>query len=72
MIATVVAHRHCWSMFDPLFIRSQLAIQESQVLREQRGLLTKQQEAALNELRWAVYESACVRAEIKARRDDKQ
>jgi hypothetical protein len=58
-------------MFDPLFDRSVRAIEESTVLRDTRRALMKQQEDAIHELRWAVYNSACVRTELKARRDDK-
>ena len=58
-------------MHDPLFTRSLLAIEESRALREERRLLMNQQEIAIYDLRWAVYESSSVRIESKARRDDK-
>jgi hypothetical protein len=59
-------------MIDSLLCRARLAIEESQRMREQRRLLRAQQEKAIDELRYAVVESASIRTEVKALRDDKR
>jgi hypothetical protein len=53
---------------DPLFVRCLLAIQENNLLREEWRRLIREQENAIYELRWAIHESECIRAESKARR----
>ena len=58
-------------MIDPLLARAQLAIEESRTLREQRRKVLDQQHESRNKLRSAVLESASVRIEIKASRQDK-
>ncbi len=58
-------------MDDPLFKRAELAIEACRSSRVQRQALMKEQEAMIYELRWAIFESACVRAESRARREDK-
>ncbi|MBP2426584.1 hypothetical protein ABIF38_006504 [Bradyrhizobium japonicum] len=57
-------------MIDPLFARAELAIEESQTLREQRKSLTDQRDEQLAELRQSVHNSASARTEIKAHRDN--
>ena len=59
-------------MSDPLFLRAQRAIEENRAAREERRLLLIEQDNAIYDLRWAIYESACVRTESKARRDNKK
>jgi hypothetical protein len=55
---------------DPLFFRSELAIEESVSIREQRRLIQDQFDHERRKLRAAVFESATSRAEIKASRDN--
>jgi hypothetical protein len=59
-------------MYDPLFVRANLAIQENKALREERRRLLVEREDAIYELRWAVYESSGVRTRFRARRDDQE
>ncbi|MBR1160878.1 hypothetical protein [Bradyrhizobium elkanii] len=59
-------------MIDPLFARAELAIEESQILREQRKSLTDQRDEQLAELRQSVRNSASARIEIKAHRDNRK
>jgi hypothetical protein len=56
-------------VIDPLFARAQLAIEESKLFREERRRLINEQESAICELRWTVFESVCVRVESAARRN---
>jgi hypothetical protein len=63
---------HFSTMYDPLFVRSHLAIQENKSLREERRRLLAERDDAIYELRWAVYESAGVRTRSNARRHDRE
>jgi hypothetical protein len=58
-------------MPDPLFARAQLAIEESHRLQYQRDALRTRRDLQRGELRRAVFESAMMRSEINACRDDK-
>ncbi|WP_229162893.1 hypothetical protein [Bradyrhizobium brasilense] len=60
------------TMIDPLFARSQLAIEDSHTLRIQRKALTDQRDTQLAELRQSIHDSASARAEIKAHRDNRE
>jgi hypothetical protein len=57
-------------MVDSLFVRSQLAIEESRQLRLQRKALQDEQNLRREGLRLSVFESALQRSELKAYRDD--
>ena len=57
-------------MTDPLFARSLLAVSENQEVREQRRSLRAQFDSEREQLRVSVYESASLRSEVKARRDN--
>jgi hypothetical protein len=57
-------------MTDPLFFRSELAIEESASIREQRRLIQDRFDHERKKLRVAVFESATSRAKIKADRDN--
>jgi hypothetical protein len=59
-------------MVDPLVRRSILAIEESRALRDERRKLAIKGEKAVYELRWAIYETACTREEIKAQRENRK
>src|SRR5689334_13349610 len=63
---------HFSTMYDPLFVRSHLAIQENKSLREERRRLLAERDDAIYELRWAVYESAGVRTRSNAHRQDRE
>ncbi|WP_316397569.1 hypothetical protein [Bradyrhizobium sp. 33ap4] len=55
-----------------MFARSQVAIEESHRLRNQRKALADQRDAQLAELRRSIYDSASARVEIKAHRDNSE
>jgi hypothetical protein len=57
-------------MADFLLLRAQFAIEESRKLQHQSDALRKQRDLVRGELRRAVFESAMLRSEIVARRDD--
>jgi hypothetical protein len=58
-------------MIDSLLSRAQLAIDESHALRaRKRGIITQFEEASQS-LRLAIFESAMIRTEVKAYRDDR-
>lgn len=59
-------------MIDPLFERSQLAIENSRSLVRERKMLRKQFETLRDRLRLTVIESAVDRSERKAALDDKR
>ncbi|MCP3401705.1 MULTISPECIES: hypothetical protein [unclassified Bradyrhizobium] len=59
-------------MRDPLFARATRAIEASRDLRSQHRLVTDRHDRALDEARLAVMESAMVRSEIKAHRDNRK
>jgi hypothetical protein len=59
-------------MIDPIMSRALLAIVESHAIRQQRRMLRAQHERAVDDLRYTVLESASIRAEIKACRDDRE
>ncbi|HZR72623.1 hypothetical protein [Bradyrhizobium sp.] len=58
-------------MTDPLFARADLAIEESLHLRRSSRVLKSQFDHERETLRVAVFESAMLRSESKAYRDDK-
>ena len=58
-------------MTDVLFARAQLAIEESRTLQDQSHALRKSGELEREGIRRAVFDSASVRSEIKAYRDDR-
>jgi hypothetical protein len=60
-----------YSMFDSLFARSQLAIEESRQLQLQSRALRDERDLRREELRLSVFESAMQRSEFKAYRDNK-
>ena len=72
VIATKATGLHSCGMLDPLIQRSSTALQENRQLREERARLLKQQEDALYQLRWAIYETAATRIEVRARREDRK
>jgi hypothetical protein len=57
-------------MLGSLFDRSQLAIEESRKLQQRRATLRTERDLERGELRRAVFESAILRSEINAHRDD--
>jgi hypothetical protein len=59
-------------MHDPLFIRAKLAINDSVSIQEARRKLLREQETALYDLRWAVYETALARAHSARSREDRE
>lgn len=59
-------------MIDSLFARAQLAMEESNRLREQRRLMVDSREEQLTSLRRSTFESAMYRSEIKAHRDNRE
>ena len=61
-----------WPMPDALFARATRAIDESRALREQHREAMGRHDEAVNDLRLAIMDSAMLRSEIKARRDNDQ
>lgn len=59
-------------MPDALFARAHRAIDESRALREQHREATGRYGEAVNDLRLAIMDSAMLRSEIKARRDNEE
>lgn len=59
-------------MPDALFARATRAIDESRALREQHRQAVGRHDEAVNDLRLAIMDSAMLRSEIKARRDNDQ
>ena len=59
-------------MKDPLLARAELAIEESYRLRRVRVLASQRLDQAAADLRLTVFESAMLRSEIKARRDNNE
>jgi hypothetical protein len=59
-------------MTDPLFARAQLAIQENAALRAQRRVIANRHDEEARHLRREILESAMLRAEIKAYRDNSE
>ena len=59
-------------MPDALFARATRAIDESRALREQHRQVMGRHDEAVNDLRLAIMDSAMLRSEIKARRDNDQ
>ena len=59
-------------MPDALFARATRAIEESRTLREQHRLATGRYGDAVKDLRLAIMDSAMLRSEIKARRDNEE
>ncbi|ULK98463.1 hypothetical protein [Bradyrhizobium sp. I71] len=57
-------------MRDALIPRATRAIDASRALREERRLLMEHHDQIVADLRLAIMESAMVRTEIKARRDN--
>jgi hypothetical protein len=57
-------------MTDALLRRAEIAIEESRRLQHQSCGLRSQRDLTRGELRRAVFESAMLRSEIVARRDD--
>ena len=58
-------------MIDLLLARARLAIEESRAARLRRRLLMAQHHGARNKLRCTILESAMVRSEVKAYREDR-
>jgi len=58
------------AMRDALISRATRAIDDSRTLREQRRLLMERHDQILAALRLAIMESAMVRTEIRAHRDN--
>lgn len=67
---TPTGHRRAM-MIDPLLAQAQQAIDEAAALRAQRQLLRKVAVDEIDRMRLMTFESASVRAEIKAYRDDR-
>ena len=59
-------------MPDALLARSIRAIEESQALREQHRLFMNHYGETVSDLRVAIMDSAMLRSEIKARRDNEE
>lgn len=59
-------------MPDALFARAARAIEESRSLREQHRRDADQYSETVNDLRLAIMDSAMLRSEIKARRDNEK
>jgi hypothetical protein len=59
-------------MNDSLFNRAQLAMEESCRLRQERKALTGQRDQHMADLRCSVFETAMLRSEIKAHRDNRE
>ncbi|KYG99122.1 hypothetical protein [Bradyrhizobium sp. DOA1] len=59
-------------MPDALLARSIRAIEESQALREQYRLFMNHYGETVSDLRVAIMDSAMLRSEIKARRDNEE
>ena len=59
-------------MTDPLFARAELAIQESRQLQRGSRALHADREHDRDQLRLAIFESAMVRSESKALRDNRE
>jgi hypothetical protein len=59
-------------MIDPLVTRAQVALQESCQIRQERRALMAEHVNSLRELRLSILESAMMRTESKARRDDRE
>ena len=58
-------------MTDPLLSRAQLAMDESYALRERLRKIMAQFEEASSALQMTIFESAMMRTEIKAHRDNR-
>lgn len=59
-------------MTDVLFARATRAIEESRALREQHRLFAEHYGETVSDLRLAMMDSAMLRSEIKARRDNEE
>ncbi|MCK1718086.1 hypothetical protein IVA81_09950 [Bradyrhizobium sp. 141] len=59
-------------MPDALFVRATRAIEESRTLREQHRRAVGRYGETVNDLRVAIMDSAMLRSEIKARRDNEE
>jgi hypothetical protein len=59
-------------MPDTLFARANDAIEESRALREQHRRVAGRYGEAVKDLRLAIMDSAMLRTEIKARRDNEE
>ncbi len=59
-------------MPDALFARATRAIEESRALREQHRRLAGYYGETVNDLRLAIMDSAMLRSEIRARRDNEE
>lgn len=59
-------------MPDALFARATIAIEESRALREQHRRVVDHYGEAVSDLRLAIMDSAMLRSEIKARRDNEE
>ena len=59
-------------MPNALLARATRAIDESRALREQHRQAMRRHDEALNDLRLAILDSAMLRSEIKARRDNEE
>lgn len=57
---------------DALFVRASHAIEESRAVREQHRRVTGRYEEAVKDLRLAIMDSAMLRLEIKAHRDNEE
>ncbi|MGV7216214.1 hypothetical protein [Bradyrhizobium sp. UFLA05-112] len=60
------------NMTDPLFERARLAIEESRDLQRRCRLLHADNDFERRELRRAVFESASIRTEVRAFRENKE
>ena len=61
-----------YGMIDPLFARSQLAIEESRQLLRQSRALQDELDGRREKLRHSIFESAMQRSEFNAYRDNKE
>ncbi|MHC4047674.1 hypothetical protein [Bradyrhizobium sp. 23AC] len=59
-------------MTNALLARARLAVEENGELRRRQRHIQAQFERAREQLRLSVYESASIRSEIKARRDNEE
>ncbi|PWE78203.1 hypothetical protein XF30_17070 [Bradyrhizobium sp. SUTN9-2] len=59
-------------MPDALFARATRAIEESRALREQHRQVAGRYGDTVNDLRLAIMDSAMLRSEIRARRDNEE
>ncbi|MDD1516623.1 MULTISPECIES: hypothetical protein [Bradyrhizobium] len=59
-------------MPNALFARATRAIEESRTLREQHRQAVGRHDEAVKDLRLAIMDSAMLRSEIKARRDNEE